>query len=96
VTRDLAIEASTVHYLQNAMHDQLAGGGFASYDATVLRVSTPPGLRGRELTIFHERRPAPESPWRAADRALSFTVREDLLADETTLFDGALCDLRWR
>jgi hypothetical protein len=87
-------ETTVVRFQPNAMHDRFPGGGFASYDASELRVESPPERRGETLLIYHRPSPPESSPWRQAGRKLRFGIREEDLRNLQVLFDGAVEDLQ--
>jgi hypothetical protein len=52
MSNTIRVSGVLVSFTPNAMTDN-SDEGFASYDATKVRVVAPPELAGRELTIFH-------------------------------------------
>jgi hypothetical protein len=77
-------------YLPQAMHDQLASGGFAVYDATELVVLEPKSQHGKIIRIFHEGDVPEASPWRKVGQKLGMLVRESALGPGTQIFSGAV------
>ena len=53
-------ETTVVRFKPNAMRDRFPGGGFASYDASELRIESPPERRGQTLLIYHHHSPPEE------------------------------------
>ena len=86
-------ETTVLRFQPNAMRDNLSGG-FAFYDATEMRVDSPPARRGSSLTIYHDQSPPRDSPWRQPGRKLRFSIREEHLRDQQILFTGAVENLR--
>ena len=86
----IEIEAVVVGFAHDAMHDNYGAGGFASYDASTLAILSPKRLRGRELTIFHDKNPELPSFWREEGARIAFTMKEEYLNGEMVLFTGAV------
>ena len=88
------MEAEVVEYSPNAMQDDFASGGFASYDATALRIHSPGRLKGRTISVFH-RDPMPENSfWRRPGARVRFSMEEADLEPSITLFTGGLWNIR--
>jgi hypothetical protein len=88
------IEAMVLGFTPDAMHDNYDDGGFASYDATKLRLLSPEQYNGRELTIFHNRKIEGESIWKNVGERIAFTMDEEDLTGGMILFSGAVADAR--
>ena len=87
------IQARVERFIPNAMTDHLAGGRWATYDASELRVLSPEGRAGTRLFVYHDRPPEPGSVWRRPKQRIRFRVAKRDLDPGVTLFDGALTDL---
>ena len=92
----MTIEKITVHgtvleFKPNAVRDTYAGGGFAVFHLTRLRLTAPSDLAGREIRILHDREVPEGDPWRTPAADLCFLVRPDDL-DRRNLFRGALTE----
>jgi hypothetical protein len=83
-----------VAFSPDAMHDNYGAGGFASYDASTISILAPERLRGHEVTLFHDRNAGVESIWKEVGRRIAFTMKEEYLNGEMTLFSGAAEDVR--
>ncbi len=90
MSETIEVEAIVKRFIPNAMHDEFESGIFTSYDATELEVVAPASWQGRGLTIYHSESPELVSPWRGINQKLRFSIKEDDLKHEGTLFDGAV------
>ncbi len=86
----LELTAEVRRFIPQAMHDQLAGGGYAVYDATELVVMDPEGQKGRTLRIYHDHEIPATSPWREVGRRLRLRLPESMLAPGVQVFSGAV------
>lgn len=90
VTAPVEVRAAVVAYREDAMHDSYDDGGFASFDASDLRVEAPEAWRGRDLTVYHDRPAAEDSVWREPGARLRFWLRGSDLAPGRRVFAGGL------
>ncbi len=80
-------------FTPNAMTDTYEDGA-VSFDATKLRVISPPEFSEREVTIYHSNGVPSDSLWRAVGKTIVFTIGEDSLKGNEVIFDGAVTDMR--
>jgi len=89
----IEIEARVDAHVPGAMTDEFEDGSFVHYDATELELLRPADLRGRALTIFHDRPVAADSPWRRPGARIRARLLAESLAGDRQVFDGAVRDL---
>jgi hypothetical protein len=94
MSEPIEVTAVLLEYTPNAMVDDFEDGGFESFDASRIRVTAPEPWAGSERTLYHSGEVPPESPWRAVGRRVRFAIAKDDLAEEKTLFAGAVANLR--
>jgi hypothetical protein len=92
VSNQVVITAEVVEFKPDAIHDSF-DDGFASYDATTLRITQPEDLRNTELRVAHDAPVAADSPWRDQGASVQFRIDRSLL-DADLIFSGAAEDLR--
>lgn len=90
----IEIEALIEVYMPNAMTDQYESGPPVTFDATVIKVTSPASLSGKSISILHDH-PQPEgSLWRQQGVTISLHIETDLLKDSQLLFSGAVSDIK--
>jgi hypothetical protein len=86
--------AIVVRYEPDAMQDTFEDGGFASYDATELRILSPEDRRGK-LVVFHSKPADDDSPWKAIGATIGFRLKAELLESKNRqIFTGAVEGLK--
>jgi hypothetical protein len=93
ISDTITIEAVVRKFIPDAMSDHYVSGGFASYDATELKIVAPHHLKGRTITVFHGVSPVAGSPLRKPNKKLQFSIQTSYLAENQTLFDGAISNI---
>lgn len=90
MTELIKVVAIIVELVPHAMTQQFEGGGFARYDASVLRILQPDNLKDTLLTIYHSQPLPDHSPLRKANNRLTFEIEEYYLSGNYVLFTKAL------
>lgn len=89
----ITIEAKVARFVRNAMWDDFQSGRSASYDSVELLVALPAELRGRVLRIYLSPDAKCCKILCQPGRQVRFTIERIYLAEDRTLFEGALSDL---
>lgn len=90
----IEIEALVESYMPNAMTDQYESGPPITFDATVIKVTSPPTMRNRLISILHDH-PQPESSlWRQQGANILLRIETDSIEDGQLLFSGAVSDIK--
>ena len=88
------IKAKVVKFVENAMHLNFHPDPSRFYDASALEVLEPAALKGKLLTIYHEKHRPLDHYWRSAGAQLEFKIKRTLLERSDALFTGAAEELR--
>jgi hypothetical protein len=80
--------------VENAMHHHFHPGPCRFYNASALEILEPSALKGKMLTIYHEKHTPLNNYWRNAGAKLEFKIKRTLLEKSDALFTGAAQELR--
>ncbi len=90
----IELEALIESYIPNAMTDHFDEGPQVSFDATVIKVISPPAMRDRSITIFHDLAPQESSVWRKQGLRVMLQIDSDTIAGSQQVFSGAVLNIR--
>lgn len=89
----LIIEGEIIRYIANAMHDNLEGNAFVSYDATEVKVINPENLKNKSIIIYHSQTTDSISIWTKTGAIIKFSVDKMLIENDYFIFSSGLQDV---
>ncbi len=94
MNKQININAKVIHYIQNAMHDNLDGGAFVSYDASEILILEPESLKGERKMVYHPVDKQISDLWKKQDIELSFLIKEIILNNNYLVISTGLKEVR--
>lgn len=94
MNKKIHINATVIRYIQNAMHDNLDGGAFVSYDASEILILEPKSLKGEIKMVYHPLNKQISDLWKKKDTKLSFLIKEIILNNNYLIMSTGLEEIQ--
>ena len=89
----LIIKGEIIRYIANAMHDNLDGNAFVSYDATEVKIINPESLKNKSINIYHSQKTDSTGICTKTGSIIKFSVDKMLIKNDYFVFSSGIHDV---